>query len=49
MANKKQIKGGCQNIGDIQQAGIWYCYQKNSMVDIKDCQKCKYGKILNIK
>ena len=39
---------GCQQIIDskISQENekyYFYCSQKNSMVDFKDCQKCKYN------
>ena len=39
-------KEGCHNIWDSQlaannQAYYFCCYQKGSMVDNKDCKKCK--------
>ena len=41
-------KNGCPHIQEMHQQSIWCCYIKNSMVDIKDCKKCKYEKTLNI-
>lgn len=41
-------KDGCPHAREMETQYIWCCYIKNSMVSLKDCYKCKYGKTLNI-
>lgn len=41
-------KGGCPHVREIETQSIWCCYIKNSMVSIKDCHSCPYGKPLNV-